>query len=70
MGLAQILRQEGKQEGKQEGEAFALQKLLTKRFGVLPAEMIVKIVTANLEDIERWFDRAMDAQQLSDVFDS
>jgi hypothetical protein len=73
MGLAQILRQEGrqegKQEGKQEGEAFALQKLLTKRFGMLPAEMIVKIVTASLDDIERWFDRAIDAQHLSDVFD-
>lgn len=89
MGLAQILRQEGrlegrqegklegiqvgklegKQEGKQEGEAYALQKLLTKRFGMLPAEMIVKIVTASLEDIERWFDRAIDAQHLSDVFD-
>ena len=69
MGLAQILRQEGKQEGKKEGEAFALQKLLTKRFGMLPAEIIGKIVTAGLEDIENWFDRAIDAQQLSDVFD-
>ena len=69
MGLAQILRQEGKEEGRQEGEAFALQKLLSKRFGILPAEMIVKIVTASIDDIERWFERAIDAQQLSDVFD-
>ena len=36
---------------------------------MLPAEMIVEIATASLDDVEHWFDRAIDAQHLSDVFD-
>ena len=31
--------------------------------------MRVKIGAASLEDIERWFDRAIDAQNLFDVFE-
>ena len=44
-------------------------KLLSKRFGPIPSEITAKISTATLEDIERWFDRAIDASQLSGVFD-
>ncbi|CAB4816403.1 unannotated protein [freshwater metagenome] len=59
---------EGKQEGLQQGEVLALQRLLAKRFGVIPAETIALIANAPVVDIERWFDRAIDAKQLSDVF--
>lgn len=71
---------EGKQEGLQEGlqkdeinglqkgEMLALQRLLAKRFGVIPMETVTLISQAPLEDIERWFDRAIDAKFLSDVF--
>ena len=59
---------EGKLEGKQEGEILALQKLLSKRFGAIPADITRLISNAPLELIERWFDLAIDAQQLSDVF--
>ena len=59
---------EGKQEGLQQGETLLLQKLLAKRFGTIPAETTALISNAPVVDIERWFDRAIDAKQLSDVF--
>ena len=58
----------GKLEGKQEGEMLALQRLLSKRFGALPADITCLISNASVESIERWFDLAIDAQQLSDIF--
>ena len=61
-------KQQGLQEGKQQGEMLALQRLLAKRFGVIPMEIVTLISQAPLEDIERWFDGAIDAQHLSDVF--
>jgi flagellar biosynthesis/type III secretory pathway protein FliH len=61
-------KQEGLQEGKQQGEMLALQRLLAKRFGVIPMETVALISQAPLEDIEKWFDCAIDAKQLSDVF--
>jgi predicted transposase YdaD len=61
-------KQQGLQEGKQQGEMLALQRLLAKRFGVIPMETVTLISQAPLEDIERWFDRAIDAKALPDVF--
>jgi hypothetical protein len=52
----------------QKGEMLALQRLLAKRFGVIPMETVTLISQVPLEDIERWFDRAIDAKALSDVF--
>ena len=59
---------EGKQEGKHEGEMLALQKLLSKRFGAIPADITRLIANAPLEAIENWFDRAIDAEHLADIF--
>lgn len=59
---------EGKQEGLQQGEVLALQRLLAKRFGVIPADTIALIANAPVVDVERWLDRVIDAKQLSDVF--
>lgn len=60
---------EGKSEGKVEGEILALQKLLSRRFGAIPAELTAKIANASLEEIERWFDLAIDATRLADIFE-
>ena len=60
--------QEGELNGLQKGEMLALQRLLAKRFGVISVKIVALISQARLEDIERWFDRAIDAQHLSDVF--
>ena len=44
-------------------------KLLTKRFGDIPAQKTAQIAGASIQDIERWFDQAIDANQLSDIFE-
>ncbi|QWF71873.1 Rpn family recombination-promoting nuclease/putative transposase [Methylomonas paludis] len=62
--------QTGMQKGLQKGETLSLQKLLAKRFSPIPAEITAKIATASLADIECWFDKALDADQLSDIFDA
>jgi flagellar biosynthesis/type III secretory pathway protein FliH len=59
---------EGKVEGVQLGEALALQKLLSKRFGAMPSEILTKIASASREQIEVWFDQAIDATSVVDVF--
>jgi hypothetical protein len=41
---------------------------LSKRFGDIPAEITRLISNAPVEAIERWLDRILDAQQLSDIF--
>ena len=60
--------EKGKLEGKLEEAVNTLNRLLTKRFGSTPPEIIVKIETATLAQVESWFDRAIDARQLEDVF--
>lgn len=60
--------QQGMQVGIQQGEALALQKLLTKRFGAIPAEIAAQIGAASFAQIEVWFDLAIDATSLSAVF--
>jgi flagellar biosynthesis/type III secretory pathway protein FliH len=61
---------EGKIEGKTEARAEALTDLLLKRFGSLHSALHTRIRTADLATLERWFDRAIDAPNLSSVFDS
>ena len=52
-----------------EDEALALQKLLAKRFGVIPIEITAQIANASLEQIEQWFDTAIDVRFLTYVFE-
>ena len=66
-GMQQGMLQ-GVQQGVQQGEALALQKLLTKRFGTIPSNITAKIATASMEEIERWFDQAIEAKGYDEVF--
>ena len=69
--LAQKL-QEGMSLGKQEGThetAFAmLSRLLARRFGNVPPATQERIQNAPQEQIEAWFDCAIDAKSLDEVF--
>ena len=67
-GIQQIM-EKGMEKGIEKGEMLSLQKLLSKRFGPIPSDITAKISAATLQDIERWFDRVIDASQLADVFD-
>jgi len=60
--------QAGRQEGRRAGEVIALQRLLSKRFGAIPASQTAAIEAADLSQIEAWFDRAITANSLADVF--
>ena len=64
----QVGKQEGEVKGKHEALALALQKLLAKRFGIIPLEITAQISDASLDQLEQWFDAAIDANALSDVF--
>ena len=59
---------EGKQEGRKEGEVLALQKLLAKRFGVIPLDITAQISVASAQEIDSWLIRVLDAETLADVF--
>lgn len=70
----------GKAEGKAEGEAKGtekgrlfeainlLEKLLTRKFGSIPAIQREMIANASLEQIEEWSLILLDASSLEDVF--
>ncbi|WP_297475786.1 DUF4351 domain-containing protein [Ferrovum sp.] len=60
--------QKGMQQGMQQGEALALQKLLTKRFGVIPPGILARIASASQDQVEAWFDVAIEASGYTEVF--
>jgi hypothetical protein len=70
--LEQLLRPEVFEQGVEKGamkrERELLLRLLVRRFGVLPESVTTRVAGANNEDMERWFDRAVDAASLDDVF--
>ena len=59
---------EGKAEGMQRGEALALQKLLSKRFGAMPSEVLTKIAEASPAQVDVWLDQVLEAKRLEDLF--
>jgi predicted transposase/invertase (TIGR01784 family) len=62
-------KDEGRQEGRQEGQASSLQRLLVARFGPLGAATLADLERANLQQLEIWFDRAIAARSLQEVFE-
>jgi predicted transposase/invertase (TIGR01784 family) len=60
--------QQGRQEGRQEGEALSLRRLLSKRFGELPAQLSARVNEATPAQIEQWLDRIFDAKSLDEIF--
>jgi hypothetical protein len=66
--IERIANENGMQQGVQQGEALALRRLLAKRFGTVPSEISSRIASASREQIGLWFDQAIDAPRLEDVF--
>ena len=58
----------GEAIGEARGEALALQKLLTRRFGEITPEILARIASASREQVETWFDQAIDAGGYDEVF--
>lgn len=53
---------------KAVGVHQSLLKLLTKRFGSVSAEIAARIDNADAAQLDAWFDRAIDAASINDVF--
>ena len=66
-------RREGRQEGRQEAEHSTrlqlLQLLLNKRFGPLDPAILARLPLASTAQLDDWFQRALDASSLAEVFD-
>ena len=62
-------RREGRREGRQEGEAALLKRLLARRFGALPDAVQVRLTTADVDQLEEWAIKVLDAESLDEVFD-
>jgi len=59
---------EYEQKGIEKGEALLLQRLLVRRFGPLPSDVVAQLGSATTTQLERWGDRVLDAASLDDVF--
>ena len=65
---AQEYEKKGIEKGIEKGEALLLQRLLARRFGPLPSDLVATISTASASQIETWGDRVLDATSLEAVF--
>lgn len=65
-------RSEGRSEGRNEGRAESARNLLTmllrQRFGEVPEELRHRIAQAQADKLEQWFQRALVAQAVNEVF--
>ncbi|MCC7064054.1 MAG: DUF4351 domain-containing protein [Planctomycetes bacterium] len=72
MSTAERLRLEGEVRGEARGRLAhsrdTLCRLLTKRFGPPSPELAQRIATADLEALDRWTERILDADSLLAVF--
>jgi hypothetical protein len=60
--------QRGLQEGRREGEVVVLSRLLSKRFGELPAPVSARLRSAPAEQLESWAERLLEAASLDELF--
>ena len=59
----------GRQEGRQEGVRGVLRSLLEARFGTIPPTAAARIAEADLESLQRWSLRVLDATQLDEALE-
>ncbi len=59
---------EGRREGQVVGQAKSLIRLLEKRFGRLPPHVRKRVFAADVQSLDVWFERAIDAADLQSVF--
>lgn len=61
-------REEGRSEGVLEGKRDALLRLLRKKFGSVPAEVVARVqATTSVEPLDALFDQVLESSSLDDV---
>ena len=63
-------RVEGKAEGRAEGKAETLIRLLQRRFGPVTENTRARVAVGSAAEIDGWIDALLDAQSLTEVFDT
>ena len=66
-GIARGIEQ-GIARGRVEGERAVLERLLRRRFGLLPPGTASRLGRASAADLETWAENVLDAETLDDVF--
>jgi hypothetical protein len=69
LSAGEKLIERGRQEGLLKGRRELLLKLLGTRFGALPAGVVARVNEADLDQLDRWFERGIAALALVAVFD-
>jgi predicted transposase/invertase (TIGR01784 family) len=68
MTMAEELMQRGRVQGRAEGQVTLLVKMLTRKFGDLPAEYRARLETATTDLLEHYAERLLGAVTLAAVF--
>jgi hypothetical protein len=61
-------KMEGRKEGRIEGESALLGRLLSRKFGPIPADVLARLRGASSRELETWGVNLLDADTLDDVF--
>ena len=70
MTLAERLRLEGEQKGSKKKQSELFDKLLRSRFGEIRDPHIQeRLRNATPDQIDRWFDKALQAKTIDEVID-
>jgi hypothetical protein len=68
-GMAKGMAQ-GMAKGMAQGEAKILLRQLRRRFGNFDESIVARIQTAEIDQLDEWWDRFEDAQSLEEIFAS
>lgn len=61
-------RTQGRQEGREEGRIAVLTKLLSLKFGELPAQIHARLTSAGIAELDKWAERLLRATAIDEVF--
>ena len=67
--MAEALIERGKAEGLEIGKAEGLTRIIERRFGPLSQTVRDRITLAGSDELDTWFDRVLDADNLEAMFD-
>ena len=69
---AERLRKEGEARGEAQGRRQqaieTMLRLLDRRFGPLPADVVCRVQNGTLPDLDQWIANTLDAKTLAGVF--
>jgi predicted transposase YdaD len=60
-------REEGKQEGRREGELRTILRILDRKFGTLPPQLVSQISALPIERLDDLADAVLDLQNLDEL---